>query len=97
VEFLVRVDASHAYELPTPECDDLIRRERDRGRELLAEGVIQRFWRVPGRHANIGIWSARDVDELETALTSLPIWRYADIEVTPLAKHPMTEPSPTSV
>lgn len=81
-----------AYELPALESEDLIRRERDRGRELIAAGVIQQFWRVPGRRGNIGIWSARDADELEAALTSLPIWPYADIEVTALATHPITSP-----
>ncbi|MCB5905918.1 muconolactone Delta-isomerase [Streptomyces pinistramenti] len=89
MEFLVQVDGSRVYTLPADERDDLIRRERERGRQLLDEGVIQQFWRIPGRRGNVGIWSAVDADALEEALTSLPIWPYADIEVTALATHPM--------
>jgi len=91
MDFLVRVDASRAYDLPVDERTDLIERERVRGRELMSEGVIQHFWRLPGRRANIGIWSAVDSDTLEAALTSLPIWPYADIDVTALAGHPITK------
>ncbi|MCO5970743.1 muconolactone Delta-isomerase [Actinoallomurus soli] len=90
MDFLVRVDGSRVYELPADESAALIERERVRGRELMAAGVIRQFWRIPGRRGNIGIWSAADADELEAALTSLPVWPYADIEVTPLARHPMT-------
>jgi muconolactone D-isomerase len=93
MEFLVRVEAPRVYELPADECAALIERERARGRELIAEGVIRHFWRIPGRRGNIGIWSAADADELEAALTSLPVWAYADIDVTPLAGHPMTAAS----
>ncbi|WP_031465144.1 muconolactone Delta-isomerase [Sciscionella sediminilitoris] len=89
MEFLVRVDASRAYELPEKERADLIERERARGRELLADGTIQRFWRVPGRRGNVGIWSTPDADTLATVLAELPVFPYADIEVTPLATHPM--------
>ncbi|GAA4487046.1 muconolactone Delta-isomerase family protein [Actinoallomurus oryzae] len=90
MEFLVRVDGARVYELPADESAALIERERVRGRELMAAGTIRHFWRIPGRRGNIGIWSAADADELEAALTSLPVWPYADIEVTPLARHPMT-------
>lgn len=90
MDFLVRVDASRAYELPADEATDLIARERVRGRELMAENVIRHFWRIPGTRANIGIWSTPDADALEEALSSLPIRPYAQIQVTALATHPMT-------
>ncbi|MCP9955715.1 muconolactone Delta-isomerase family protein [Actinomadura madurae] len=90
MDFLVRVDAARAYELPEDECAALIDRERARGLELMEEGVIRHFWRLPGTRANIGVWSATDADALEEALASLPIRPYADIEVTALATHPMT-------
>ncbi|GAA5122535.1 muconolactone Delta-isomerase family protein [Haloechinothrix salitolerans] len=90
MDFLVRVDASRAYELPEDERTALIKRERVRGLELMEENVIRYFWRVPGTRANVGIWSAPDADALEEVLASLPIRHYADIEVTALATHPMT-------
>lgn len=90
MDFLVEVDASRAYELPSDECADLIKRERVRGRELMEENVLRHFWRLPGTRSNIGIWSAPDADKLEEILESLPVRPYANIKVTALASHPMT-------
>jgi muconolactone D-isomerase len=42
-----------------------------------------------GRQGGVGIWAAEDADGLEAVLTSLPIRPYIDIEVTPLATHPL--------
>jgi muconolactone D-isomerase len=56
----------------------------------MSEGVIRHLWSLVGQRRNVGIWAAEDADELQAALTSLPVWPYADIEVTPLATHPMT-------
>jgi muconolactone D-isomerase len=89
MDFLVHVDVKRAYDLPADEFDDVLRRERERGRELIAAGVIRDIWRVLGRRANVGIWSAADAEELEKVLSTLPIYRYADIQVTPLVTHPM--------
>ncbi|MEV0261416.1 muconolactone Delta-isomerase family protein [Streptomyces sp. NPDC050617] len=91
MDFLVRIDTTRAYELPADEREDLITRERVRGRELMSQGVLRHFWRLPGRRANIGIWTTADVDALEEALESLPIRPYAEIDITPLATHPMTK------
>jgi muconolactone D-isomerase len=66
----------------------LFKQEAERARELAAEGILQRLWRVPGRHANWGIWTATSADELHTALSSLPLFPYLNITVHPLAKHP---------
>lgn len=96
MDFLVRIDTARVYELPTDELEDIITRERTRGRELMAEGVLRHLWSVPGRSANIGIWSTADADALNDALASLPIRPYAEIDVTPLATHPMTAENPAT-
>lgn len=96
MDFLVRIDAARVYELPTDKLEDLVARERVRGRQLMAEGVLRHLWSVPGRRANIGIWTAADADALNDALASLPIRPYADIDVTPLATHPMTVENPAA-
>jgi muconolactone D-isomerase len=62
--------------------------EAARARELAAAGVLRRLWRVPGRRANWGVWSAADADALHAALSSLPLFPYLDISVHPLAAHP---------
>jgi muconolactone D-isomerase len=60
-----------------------------RGRQLRASGVLRSIWRVPGRLANVAIWSAPDADRLHELLTSLPLWRWMDVQVTALATHPL--------
>lgn len=89
MDFLVNIDTRRVYELPERELAELIEREQERGRELLAEGVLRQLWRLPGKRANVGIWSAPEADALEAALNSLPIRPYAEFEVTPLATHPL--------
>ncbi|WP_328328186.1 MULTISPECIES: muconolactone Delta-isomerase [unclassified Streptomyces] len=90
MDFLVRIDATRVYELPADDHNDLVERERDRGRELMADGVLRRLWTLPGKRANIGLWSAPDADTLVEALNSLPIRPYVDIDVTALATHPLS-------
>jgi muconolactone D-isomerase len=93
MEFLVHIDTSGVFALPASERGDLIKREQERGRELMSEGVIRHLWSRVGQYANVGIWAAEDADGLQAALTSLPIRPYVDIEVTPLATHSLTAQS----
>jgi muconolactone D-isomerase len=75
-------------EVTAPPSSELLQKEAERARELAAEGILQRLWRVPGRRANWGIWVTATTDELHAALASLPLYLYLDIRVHPLAKHP---------
>jgi muconolactone D-isomerase len=69
--------------------DELVAAEAARGRELRAAGAIVRIWRIPGRTANAGIWSTPDATALHEALTSLPLFAWMSVHVTPLAVHPL--------
>ena len=89
MDFLVRMDTTAVYQLPDRERKELIDRERMRGRELHAGGFLRNAWSLPGQKANVGIWSARDADQLTEALQSLPIWPLITLEVTPLETHPL--------
>jgi muconolactone D-isomerase len=88
MEFLVRIEIELPADLADERAQELTRRESERARELASAGVLLRLWRVPGRRANIGLWSAPDATELHSALTSLPLFPYMRIEVEPLARHP---------
>jgi muconolactone D-isomerase len=89
MDFLVRIDTTAVYQLPDRERKELIDRETMRGQELHAGGFLRKAWSLPGQKANVGIWSARDADQLTEALQSLPIWPLITFEVTPLATHPL--------
>jgi muconolactone D-isomerase len=84
MEFLVTIE----IELPVDSPDDLLRREAERARELAGKGLLVRLWRLPGRRANVGLWSAADATELHEALASLPLFPYMSIRVEALARHP---------
>ena len=64
-----------------------MRREREVGQELRAEGTIARIWRLPGERANVGIWSAPDATGLHAQLARLPCWPWLDAHVVALATH----------
>lgn len=76
-------------DMPDAERAALAGSELRRGRELLDAGLIKRIWRVPGRQANVGVWDAPDADALHEAITSLPMSRWFEVDVVPLARHPL--------
>jgi muconolactone D-isomerase len=41
-----------------------------------------------GEYANVSIFDVESNDELHQLLSQLPLFRYMDIDVTPLAMHP---------
>jgi muconolactone D-isomerase len=94
VEFLVQIQVNYPAVIATGQAEDLFRRERERGAELVLAGRIRRIWRVPGRQANVAIYEAESSNELHEALSSLPLFPWLDISVTALATHPLEESPP---
>jgi muconolactone D-isomerase len=68
---------------------DLDVREAEAGTRLAVARKLIHIWRVPGRQANVSIWSCVDADDLHRSLTSLPAWPWMDITVRPIASHPL--------
>jgi muconolactone D-isomerase len=89
LEFLVEIEIAP---LPPGRRAEQLAAEAARGRELLDNGTIERIWRIPGRTANAGIWSAADPTQLHAALASLPLFEWIDARVTALAEHPLERP-----
>ncbi|CAB4923228.1 unannotated protein [freshwater metagenome] len=91
MEFLVSIKIQTPHDLPQERFQDLLSRERIRGNELKEQGHIARIWRIPGTRNNVGIWQAADANELHTLVSSLPLFAFMSVEVTPLAVHPLEE------
>jgi muconolactone D-isomerase len=89
MEFLVEIEVSLPPALDSDSRRELQEAEFERGSALARAGVIRAIWRVPGRLANRGIWTTTDATTLHEALSSLPMWPYMDVVVTPLAAHPL--------
>lgn len=89
MQFLVQIESREQPPGDQSYLDDLAERERERGLELRRAGIIREIWRVAGRQANVGIWEAADATELHAAIASLPAFRWVDVHVTALARHPL--------
>ena len=89
--FLLRIDVSIPADMPQADKDKLREPENARAAELIAEGTMQGIWRIVGRIANNSLWKADTLEILHDKVSSMPMFPYMKIDVTPLINHPMTE------
>ncbi len=62
--------------------------EAERARELAAQGHLRRLWRLPGDDRALGLWHAEDAAGIAAIVTSLPLFDWMSVEITPLTPHP---------
>lgn len=86
--FLAEMEVSLPHDLDDDVLAKLKDAERERAREIQRSGRWPHLWRVAGRYANVSVFDVESVDELHELLSSLPMFPYLDITVTPLATHP---------
>lgn len=90
MRFLVRIEAHLPDDLGPDELSRLNAAETARGVALREAGVIEHIWRLEGRRANVGVWSAASRAELDAAIDSLPLRRHVEVaDVTVLLPHPV--------
>lgn len=86
--FHARMDV-HFPESMTPEVmADFQAKEKAYSGDLQSRGIMKAIWRVVGEYANYSIFEVDDHDELQAILSGFPMFKYMDVKVTPLAKHP---------
>lgn len=86
--FHVRMEVALPHDLDPAERTRLVAQEKALALELQRAGRWPHLWRVVGRYANVSIFDVGSNDELHQLLSSLPLFPYMSIEVTPLAQHP---------
>ena len=86
--FHVRMDVHLPHDLNRDTADELKRVERDRARTLQKEGKWRHLWRVAGRYSNVSVFDVADAQELHDLVSTLPLFPFMDILVTPLCRHP---------
>lgn len=89
--FMLRIDVTLPPEMPQADKDKLRERENARALELVGEGTMVRIWRIVGRVANFSLWDAPTPEGLHDKVSSLPMFPYMKVDVTPLINHPVTE------
>lgn len=62
--------------------------EKAYSQKLQQEGKWLHLWRIVGEYANYSVIDVESNDELHSLLSSLPLFPYMKLHVTPLAQHP---------
>lgn len=89
--FMLIIDVTVPADMPQADKDTLRKRENARAEELIQNGTMVRIWRVVGRVANLSLWHTNSLEELHEVVSSLPMFPYMKIDVTPLINHPVTD------
>jgi muconolactone D-isomerase len=86
--FQVEMDVRIPHDVPAERADALKQAERARAQDLQRTGVWCHLWRVAGRYANVSIFDVSGPQELHDILSTLPLFPFMEIQVTPLCRHP---------
>jgi muconolactone D-isomerase len=63
-------------------------KERARAAELQEAGTWVHLWRVTGRPENVSVFNVSSNEQLHDVLSSLPMFPFSEMAVTPLSTHP---------
>jgi muconolactone delta-isomerase len=91
VEYLVTMTTHVPDGTPEESVDDVRAREDSHSRELAVQGHLLRLWRPPlqpGEWRTLGLFAARDGDQLDEVLASMPLRIWRTDAVTPLTPLP---------
>jgi muconolactone D-isomerase len=86
--FQVEMDVRLPHDFPAEKAEALKQSERARAQELQRAGVWRHLWRVAGRYSNVGIFDVSGPQDLHDILSSLPLFPFMDMRITPLCRHP---------
>ncbi|GJE04039.1 muconolactone Delta-isomerase [Methylobacterium isbiliense] len=86
--YCVEMDVAIPHGLDPDHVAKLKADEKVRAQDLQRQGQWVHLWRVAGRYANISVFDVASHDELHDILSTLPLFPFMTMRVTPLACHP---------
>ncbi|MEH2561515.1 MULTISPECIES: muconolactone Delta-isomerase [unclassified Bradyrhizobium] len=86
--FQVEMDVRLPHDFPAEKVEALKQTERARAQELQGAGIWRHLWRVAGRYSNVSIFDVSGPQDLHDILSSLPLFPFMDMRITPLCRHP---------
>lgn len=86
--FLARMDVNFPTDMDPEVMADFQAKEKEYSADLQNRGIMKAIWRVVGEYANYSVYDVDDHDELQSIFQGFPMFKYMDVKVTPLAKHP---------
>lgn len=88
MKFLARMEVQFPESLTPEQIADFQVREKEYSQALQRSGEFEAIYRVVGRYANVSLFEVESNQRLHEILSGFPMYRYMDIEVTPLCQHP---------
>lgn len=86
--YCVKMDVNIPREIEPAEVERIKAAEKQRAFDIQQAGKWPHLWRVVGQYSNISVFDVESNDELHELLSSLPLFPFMTIQVTPLARHP---------
>lgn len=86
--FQVTMNVRIPHDADPAAIEKLKAEEKERAQELQRKGIWRHLWRVAGRYANVSIFDVPGNAELHDLLSTLPLFPYMEVNVTPLCRHP---------
>ena len=86
--FHVRMDVKIPHDFPAEEAAEIIAREKAYSQELQRSGKWRHIWRIAGEYANYSVFDVADNAELHQILMGLPLFKFMDVSVAPMLRHP---------
>ena len=87
-EFLTTFTISIPDGTPARAVEEAEASEAQRTKELAGQGHLERLWVLPGAGRALGLWRARDGDQMQAIVKSLPLDPWMTTQTTPLTSHP---------
>jgi muconolactone D-isomerase len=84
----VRMDVRPPPGIDPAQFDRLKVEEKARAEELQRQGTWLHLWRITGQYSNFSIFDVDGHDTLHAILSTLPLFPFMEISVTPLSRHP---------
>ena len=94
-EFLTTFTISIPAGTSAQAVEDAKAAEAQRAKELAGQGHLERLWMLPSTRGALGLWRARDGDQMQAIVKSLPLDPWMTTQTTPLTPHP-SDPAVTS-
>ena len=87
-EFLVTFTLAVPPGTAAQTVEDTKAREAQAAHEQAGQGLLRRLWTLPGDGRALGLWRARDADQMQAILEALPLASWMTADDTPLSPHP---------
>ena len=87
MEFLARIEQNISPDMDPERLAEVKAAEKVRAQELVDAGKMLRIWRLPGRRAVMALYEVESADELHELISSLPLFPWMDVTITPLGAH----------